>query len=297
MLTVQPKEHHMTASTPPSTPPAIPRINSHGAEIPVIGLGTWTLADDACTALVAGAVQAGYRHVDTAVAYGNEAAVGAGLRQSGVPRDAVFVTTKVWHDQIGAGQLQASAEASLQRLGLDVVDLLLIHWPNPAIPLKDSIAALCDAKRRGLTRHIGVSNFTVPLLDQAMQLTSEPLVVNQCEFHPHLDAAKVRAACARHNVAFVAYTPLGRGAIGGVLDEPVVKQIAARLARTPAQVVLRWHLQQGIIAIPRTGNLGRAAQNLAVFDFVLASADMAALSALTRPDGRVVKVAFAPAWD
>jgi diketogulonate reductase-like aldo/keto reductase len=276
-------------------------ITSHGARIPVVGLGTWTLADGACSQLIAGAIAGGYRHIDTAVAYGNEAAVGVGLkdglRQAKLSRDDMFVTTKVWHDQIGAGNLQASAEASLKRLGLDTVDLLLIHWPNPAIPLKESIAALCDAKRRGLTRHIGVSNFTVAMIEQAAALTTEPLVVNQCEFHPHLDASKVRAATAKAGMAFEAYTPLGRGVIGGVLEEPLVKTIAERVGRTPAQVVLRWHLQQGHIAIPRSGNLGRALENLAVFDFALAPADMAALSGLTRPDGRVVKVAFAPQWD
>jgi diketogulonate reductase-like aldo/keto reductase len=276
-------------------------ITSHGARIPVIGLGTWTLADEDCAKLVAGAIAGGYRHIDTAVAYGNEAAVGqglkAGLRQAKLSRDDVFVTTKVWHDQIGSGNLQASAEGSLKKLGLSAVDLLLIHWPNPAIPLKDSIAALCDAKRRGLTRHIGISNFTVAMIEQAAALTTEPLVTNQCEFHPHLDATKVRAACVKHNIAFTAYTPLGRGAIGGVLDEPLVKAVAERVGSTPAQVVLRWHLQQGHIAIPRSSNLGRALQNLAVFEFALAPADMAALSGLTRPDGRVVKVAFAPQWD
>jgi diketogulonate reductase-like aldo/keto reductase len=276
-------------------------ITSHGARIPVIGLGTWTLADEDCAKLVAGAIVGGYRHIDTAAAYGNEAAVGAGLKaglvQAKLQRDDVFVTTKVWHDQIGSGNLQASAEASLKKLGLSAVDLLLIHWPNPVIPLKDSIAALCDAKRRGLTRHIGISNFTVAMIEQAMALTREPLVTNQCEFHPHLDATKVRAACVTHNIAFTAYTPLGRGSTGGVLDEPVVTSIAGRVGKSAAQVVLRWHLQQGHIAIPRSSNLGRALQNLAVFDFTLGATDMAALSNLARPDGRVVNVAFAPQWD
>jgi diketogulonate reductase-like aldo/keto reductase len=278
-----------------------PHLLSQGARIPVIGLGTWTLADDACAALVAGAIAGGYRHVDTAAAYGNETAVGAGLvaglSQAKLERDDVFVTTKVWHDQLGQGHLQASAETSLKKLGLNAVDLLLIHWPNPAIPLKESIAALCDAKRRGLTRHIGVSNFTAAMIDEAAALTTEPLVTNQCEFHPHLDATKVRAAGAKHNIAFTAYTPLGRGTIGGVLAEPLVMEIAARVGKSPAQVVLRWHVQQGHIAVPRSGNLERALQNLAVFDFALASADMAALSGLARPDGRVVNVAFAPHWD
>jgi diketogulonate reductase-like aldo/keto reductase len=276
-------------------------ILAHGAQIPMIGLGTWTLAGRECADLVAGAIGAGYRHIDTAAAYGNEEGVGLGLREgltsAKLSRDDVFVTTKVWHDQIGAGDLQRAAEASLKRLGLSAVDLLLIHWPNPAIPLKDSIAALCDARKRWMARHIGVSNFPVALLDQAVALATEPLAVNQCEFHPHLNAAKIQAACARHDVAFVSYTPLGRGSIGGVLDEPVVRAIGKRVGRTAAQVVLRWHVQQGFAAIPRSGNLGRATENLQIFDFKLDPADMAALSGLSRPDGRVVKVAFAPAWD
>jgi diketogulonate reductase-like aldo/keto reductase len=280
-------------------------VNKHvmigQTRIPGIGLGTWTLAGDACAQLIAGAIKAGYRHIDTAVAYGNEEAVGQGLRegirQAGIHRDDIFLTTKVWHDQIGQGDLQRSAEASLKRLNVTDVDLLLIHWPNPAIPLRDSIAALGDARRTGLAKNIGVSNFTVAMIAEAAALTTEPLIVNQCEFHPHLDASKVRAATVKHGMAFEAYTPLGRGAIGGVLDEPVVKAIAARAGRTPAQVVLRWHLQQGLIAIPRSSNLGRATENLAVYDFELGAADMAALSSLARPDGRVVKVAFAPQWD
>jgi diketogulonate reductase-like aldo/keto reductase len=276
-------------------------VTISGTHIPSIGLGTWTLADDACAKLVAVAIKAGYRHIDTAAAYGNEEAVGRGLRegirQAGIHRDDVFLTTKVWHDQIGQGNLQRSAEASLKRLNVTDVDLLLIHWPNPAIPLRESIAALGDARRTGLAKNIGVSNFTVAMIEEAAALTKEPLLVNQCECHPHLDVTKVRAATVKQGMAFEAYTPLGRGAIGGVLDEPVVKAIAGRISRTPAQVVLRWQLQQGHIALPRTSNLGRATENLAVYDFELGAADMTALSSLARPDGRVVKVAFAPQWD
>lgn len=272
-------------------------ITAHGCTIPTIGLGTWTLRDQACAELVSAALTGGYRHLDTARMYDNEVAVGDGLRASKVARAQVFVTTKVWPDDIADGDLQRSAEASLKRLGLDHVDLLLIHWPNAKIPLQSSIKALCETKKRGLAKHIGVSNFTVALLDEAVALSSEPIVANQCEYHPHLDTSKVIAACRKHGVAFVSYTPLGRGAIGGVLDEPVVKTIAARVKRTPAQVTLRWHLQQGIVAIPRSTNKGRVAENLAVYDFELTAADMAALSKLTRADGRVVNLAIAPKWD
>ncbi len=272
-------------------------VTTHGATIPTIGLGTWTLKDEAGTKIVAEAIGAGYRHIDTARMYDNETAVGAGIKASKIARDKVFVTTKVWTDDIADGDLQRSAEASLKRLGLDQVDLLLIHWPNAAIPLEGSIKALCETKKRGLTKHIGVSNFTTALLDKAVSLTTEPLVANQCEYHPHLDQTKVIAACKKHGVTFVSYTPLGRGAIGGVMDEPVVKAIAERVKRSAAQVVLRWHLQQGLVAIPRSQNAERVAANLAVYDFELPASDMAALSKLAKPDGRVVNLAFAPKWD
>ena len=272
-------------------------VTAHGATIPTIGLGTWTLKDEACTKLVAGAIQAGYRHIDTARMYDNETAVGAGLKASKVARADVFVTTKVWKDDIADGDFQRSAEASLKRLGIDQVDLLLIHWPNAEVPLEGSIKALCETKKRGLTRHVGVSNFTTALLDKAVSLTTEPIVANQCEYHPHLDQTKVLAACKKHGIQFVSYTPLGRGAIGGVMDEPTVQAIAVRVKRTAAQVVLRWHLQQGLVAIPRSQNAERVAANLAVYDFELTPADMKVLSSLAKPDGRVVNLAFAPKWD
>lgn len=268
------------------------------AAIPVIGYGTWPLKDEECARGVAAALQCGYRHIDTAEMYGNEAAVGEGLRASGIPRDDVWVTTKVWWENIADGSLQRSAEASLERLGIDQLDLLLIHWPNPAVPLAESIRALNDAKKRGLTRQIGVSNFPSRLLDEAVALSDAPIIVNQCEYHPYLDQSKVRAACQRHGVALVAYCPLGRGPVGGVLEEPVVREISERLGRTPAQVILRWHIQQpGVIAVPKSGNPKRIAENLDVFGFALDEADMQRLSALARPDGRVVNLSFAPEWD
>ena len=268
------------------------------ASIPVIGYGTWPLKDEECARGVATALQCGYRHIDTAEMYGNEAAVGEGLRAGGVPRDEVWLTTKVWWENIGDGPLQRSAEASLKRLGVDQVDLLLIHWPSKTIPLAESIRALNDAKRRGLTRHIGVSNFPTRMLDEAVALSEAPLIANQCEYHPHLDQSKVLAACRRHGMAFVSYCPLGRGAVGGVLEEPVVREIADRLGRTPAQVVLRWHIQQpNVVAVPKSANPKRIAENFDVFDFALDDADMQRLSALARPDGRVVNLEFAPEWD
>jgi diketogulonate reductase-like aldo/keto reductase len=275
--------------------PTAPLVRANGAAIPAIALGTWQLRGEAATEAVAHALKVGYRGVDTAAMYDNEEAVGAGIRASGMPRADVFVTTKVWYTDLAPGQLQRSAEASLKRLGLSEVDLLLIHWPNLDIPLEGSIAALGDAKRRGLARNVGVSNFPVALLERALALATEPLVANQCEYHPQLDQSKVLAACRKHGLAFISYCPIGKGV---VLETPVVREIAARHGKTPAQVVLRWQVQQpGIAAIPKSGNPGRIAENLDVFDFALSDNEMRALFALARPDGRMVAPSWSPAWD
>jgi diketogulonate reductase-like aldo/keto reductase len=266
-------------------------ISVHGAAIPAIGLGTWALRGAECTRAVAEAITAGYRHIDTAASYGNEEAVGAGINASGIARDEIFVTTKVWHSDLKPADLRRSAETSLRRLGLSHVDLLLIHWPNADIPLGDTLGALSDAKRQGLTRHIGVSNFSPRLIEEAVRLSSEPLVVNQCEYHPYLDQSRVRAACAKHGLAFTSYTPLGKG---DVTKEPVIQEIASARGKTPGQVVLRWHVQQpATIAIPKSSNRGRIAENLDIFDFALTDDEMRRISGLARPDGRMVH----PGWD
>lgn len=273
-------------------------VETRTASFPAIGFGTWGLKGDACAEAVAHALKCGYRHVDTAAMYDNEDGVGQGLEASGLRRDDVWVTTKVWWDNIGDGPLQRSAEASLKRLGLDAVDLLLIHWPNPAIPLAQSMKALADAKRRGLARNIGVSNFTVAMIEEAVKLCPEPIIANQCEYHPHLDQSKVIGACRKHDLAFVSYCPIGRGDVGGVLSEPAIGEIARAKGKTPAQVVLRWQVQQpGVAAVPRSGNKGRIAENIGVFDFALSTAEMARISALARPNGRIVNLSWAPRWD
>jgi diketogulonate reductase-like aldo/keto reductase len=270
-------------------------VHANGATIPAIGLGTWTLSGGECVEAIGWALAAGYRHIDTAAMYGNEEAVGAGLKGSGLPRDEVFVTTKVWPEDIAPGDLERSAEASLKRLRLDAVDLLLIHWPSRAVPLRGSIDALCRVKRAGLARHIGVANFNVALLDEAVTLADEPLVTDQCEYHPFLNQAPVLAACRRHGLAFTSYSPLGKSA---VVSEPVIAEIAARHGKTPAQVVLRWHVQQpGVIAIPKSGNRQRIAENIAIFDFALSDDDMRRIFALARPDGRIIAPSWSPDWD
>jgi diketogulonate reductase-like aldo/keto reductase len=271
-------------------------VKANGANIPAIGLGTWTLTDEAATRLVASAIQAGYRHVDTAAMYENEEAVGAGLRASGTPRSEVFLTTKVRPDDIADGDLQRSVEASLKRLQVDQVDLALIHWPSKVIPLAESIRALNEVKDRGLARHIGVSNFTVAMVDEAVALSRHPLACNQVEYHPFLNQDRVLAACRKHGMAVVSYCPLARGA--ELFPEPAVTAAAGRHGKTPAQIVLRWQVQQeGVVAIPRSSNPERIAQNLRVFDFVLEADEMAALDALRARHHRICDFGFSPEWD
>jgi diketogulonate reductase-like aldo/keto reductase len=275
--------------------PHAPVVEANGAAIPALGLGTWTLSGEACSNAIQWALEAGYRHIDTAAMYGNEEAVGAGIRASAVPRDDIFITTKVWHDDLAPGDLERAAEASLRRLGLDQVDLLLIHWPNLGIPLRGTMEALSRVRREGLARHIGVANFTVRLLEEAVRLASEPLVTNQCEHHPYLDQAPVLAACRRHGLSLTSYCPLGRAA---VFSERVIVEIAKMHGKTPAQVVLRWHMQQpGVVAIPKSGSRQRIAENIAIFDFALTDGEMRRISSLARRNGRMVAPSFSPSWD
>ncbi len=270
-------------------------VHAHGADIPVIGLGTWPMKGAECTAAVRHALEIGYRHIDTAAMYANEDAVGNGIRESGIRRDDIFVTTKVWYTDLAEGALQRSAEASLRRLGLPSVDLLLIHWPNAEIPLAESIKALCAVKKHGLARHIGVANFPSAMMREAVDLASEPLVANQCEYHPHLDQTAVISTMRGFGSAFISYSPLGKGTL---MTSDAIGAIARRHGRTPAQIILRWHVQQPrVCAVPKSANPKRIAENFAVFDFSLPEEDMSMISALARPDGRVIDPSWAPAWD
>jgi diketogulonate reductase-like aldo/keto reductase len=269
-------------------------VSMKGASIPAVGLGTLFLKEAVCTDIVTAALKAGYRHIDTAQMYGNEREVGEGLRASGVARGDVFITTKVWWNRLMPGDFEKSVDESLEKLGLPSVDLLLIHWNNPQVALKDSVGALCKVKRAGLTRHVGVANFTVPLLDEAVSVASEPLVTNQIEVHPYLDQRKVAAACQRHGMSITAYCPLARGKIPG---DDTLARIGKAHGKSASQAALRWLVQQGMIVIPRTSKPERLAENLAVFDFALSGEEMAAIDALKRPDGRLVSPPHAPKWD
>lgn len=270
-------------------------VNANGAAIPAIGFGTWQLTGRETRDAVRAALEVGYRHIDTAAIYDNEREVGQAIQESDVPRADVFVTTKVWRDDLAAGTLQRSAEDSLKRLGLDYVDLFLIHWPNQAIALSESIPALCEVSARGLARHIGVSNFTAAMLDEAVALADRPLATNQVEYHPFLDQSKVLAACRKHGLSLTAYCPLARGR---VFSSPALKEIARAKGRTVSQVASRWLIQQpGVISIPRTSKPERVRENFQVFDFELTDEEMRSISALAAQNDRVVNLAWAPAWD
>ena len=271
-------------------------ITANGAQIPAIGLGVMTLKEETCVKAVDAALRLGYRHIDTAQMYGNERETGEGLRASGIPRDEVFVTTKVWHDKLRAGDFERSVDESLARLGLSHVDLLLIHWPNKDVPLKETIDVLCKTRREGKTRHIGVANFTVALIEEAVKLATEPLVTNQIEVHPFIDRSKVIAAARRHGLSITAYCPIARGAAPG---DAVLARIGAAHGKSPAQVSLRFLVQQGIVVIPRTAKIERLESNAAIFDFTLSDEEMARIGKLAHPRGRVVNYAFsgAPQWD
>jgi diketogulonate reductase-like aldo/keto reductase len=274
--------------------PRIPILAAHGAELPAIGFGTSGLADPA--AAVAAALAAGYRHLDAARKYGTEEGVGEGIRAAKVPREALFITTKVSHENLRAADFARSVDESLKALGVSWVDLLLVHWPNAAIPLAETMGALARARRDGLARHVGVANFNIAMLDQAIRLCPEPLVTLQAEFHPYLDQTRLVAALRRRGMILTGYCPLGRGRL---IKDPVIGEIARRRGKTAAQIALRWAIQHGNVApIPRSSNPQRIAQNLAVFDFTLDDDEMARIAALRRGDGRIADPAGrAPAWD
>ena len=277
------------------SPPAIPNLSAKGAKIPAIGFGTSQLGD--CTDVVAKALELGYRHIDTAWKYGSEKGVGKGIKLSGVPRADIFLTTKVSHEYLRADDFARSVEESLENLQVDYVDMLHVHWPTiDNIPLAETMEALAKAKRDGKTRHIGVANFNIALVEEAMRLCSEPLSTLQAEYHPYLDQSKVLEACRRWGIVFTAYCPLARGRL---FNDPVLGEIASRKGKTVAQIALRWQMQQGnISAIPRSANPRHMAESLQVFDFELTHDEMARIHALKKPDGRIANPkGRAPAWD
>lgn len=271
-------------------------IEANGAKIPAIGLGTYTLEGAQCRDMVTRAIDVGYRHIDTARMYGNEVEVGKGIAASGIDRNELFVTTKIWWTDLGSADFARAADAAIEALDIGPVDLLLIHWPNADIALEETIDALNAARSDGLTRHIGVANFTSAMVDEAAAMSSAPLVCNQVEYHPFLSQENVHHACLRNGMAMIAYSPIGKG--GDLLSNDVIGAIARRHGKSPAQVVLRWEVEQDKVgAIPRTSKPERLAENIDVFDFELTADEHQAITRMTRRRDRLIDPSFAPNWD
>lgn len=255
-----------------------------GRHAPTLGLGTWQIPDESVAEVVCRAVELGYRAIDTASIYQNETGVGQGIRECGVPREELFVTTKLWNDAHAHGLSRPAFEASLERLGLDYVDLYLIHWPAPRDALfVQAWEALIRLRDEGLAKSIGVCNFNAEQLQELLDETGVLPVVNQVELHPRFQQTELRQYHANNDIVTEAWSPLARNTLG---SDPTLKQIAERLGRSVAQIILRWHLQLGHMLIPKSVNPERLRENMAVFDFQLSEQDMAAIATLDSADGR-----------
>jgi 2,5-diketo-D-gluconate reductase A len=256
-----------------------------GHSIPQLGLGVWQTPDDVAVNAVSTALKAGYRHIDTAAVYQNEEGVGKGLRASGVAREDIFLTTKVWNDDQGFDQTLRAMDASLKRLGTDYVDLYLIHWPS-AFRGKyvETWKALIRLREDGKARSIGVSNFEGTYIDELIAETGVTPAINQIQLHPRFQQKAMRDKHARLGVVTESWSPLGQGKL---LSDPVIAQIAARHGKSPAQVIIRWHLDLGLVVIPKSVTPSRIVENFDVFDFALSEEDKAAIAGLDSADGRI----------
>lgn len=264
--------------------------------IPPIGFGTWPLKDEVARDSVAMALDCGFRHIDTAQAYDNEKAVGEGIRTSGKNREDVFLVTKVHFDNLGKTKFLPSVRTSLDALKVDHIDLLLIHWPPRDDALFDpTIDALCEAQSLGLTKHVGVSNFTPRLLRRAAKRAGVPLIANQVEFHPLIDQKKLLAAAKELSITLEAYCVLGRGK---VLGQPVIQQIAERRGLSEAAIILRWVMQKGVVPLVQTTKRKNAEGNLAALDFTLSELEMNSISSLNARNERFISGgSWAPDWN
>ena len=269
-------------------------IAAHGMTMPKLGLGTWRLKGEECTAAVLGALERGYRHIDTAQMYGNEDAVGVALAATPVARGDIHLTTKVWVENLAPAAMQRAMENSLKQLRVSYVDLYLIHWPAPDMDLAASLGQLVKFKEQGLAKHIGVSNFPIALLKRTVEEIQTPIVCNQFEYHVLLDQSKLVAYARSKGLAVTAYCPLAQGRLA---DHPSLAVIAEKHGCTTAQVALAWLLMQdGVVAIPKAGRTESQLANLAAFEVKLDDADRAAIAALPKGQ-RFVSPGFAPAWD
>ncbi len=272
--------------------------NLGNGPVPSLGFGTWKIDGKQCTKAVKEALSIGFRHLDTAQAYGNEEEVGAGLKNSAVPREEVFLTTKQWREDLSFEGVKNGCEKSLKRLGTDYLDLFLIHWPNWDYPLSRTLSAMAELVQEGKVRHVGVSNFNVKLLEEAVASSPVPIFTNQVEYHPYLSQKPVLDFCRRESILLTAYSPLARGK---VMEDETLSNIGAKYGKNAAQVTLRWLLQQeGVVAIPKSANPEHIKSNYEVFDFQLDDEDMAEITEMTKRCERVINPANLfpiPEWD
>ena len=268
------------------------------ANIPVLGLGTWQSTGQDCVDVVSQALKMGYEHIDTAQAYGNEKEVGQGIKQSGVSRDKFFLTTKIFPDDMKfePEKLIAAAKRSLADLDTDYVDLLLLHWPDDRVPLSETIPALCELQKQGLTRHIGVSNFNIANIIEAEKYADVPIVVNQVEFHPFIKQKTLQTFLNNHHILLEAYSPLARG---DVFDNEIIKEIADKHNVTPAQISLAWILaDKHRVAIPKTANPDHLQGNLDAMKVQLSTDELEQIGKLASSDGRKIEHPdYSPEWD
>jgi len=260
-----------------------PTLTAGDVQIPLLGFGTWQLEPEDARRMVAEALRIGYRHIDTARIYQNEEAVGQGIRDSGVDRDDIFLTTKIWVEDFADGDLQRAAQGSVDRLGF-TPDLLLLHWPKPQPSFEETLGALNDARAKGLTRDIGLSNFPSKEFRRAQALSEARLLTNQVEYHPYLKLTPLLETAKDLGSSITAWSPLAQGKIA---DDAVISEIARAHGKTNGQVTLRWLIQQNVIAIPRTTKESRARENFDIFDFQLSDEEMARIHGLARPHGRI----------
>ena len=262
----------------PRDAPHATQLTVQGTQVPKLGFGTWQITGDACAAAVRDALELGYRHIDTARAYGNEAEVGRGIAESGVERGHVFLTTKVWHTDLRAADVQASVEGSLRDLRTDHVDLLLVHWPDPAVSLAETLGAMTALQEAGKVSHLGLANFPGRLVEAALE--HAPIICDQVEYHPYLGQADLLGRAREHDLMITAYSPLARGRAAG---DPVLQSIGEAHGATASQVALRWLLDQPhVAAIPKASTHEHRAANLDVFDFDLSEDDQHRIAGLER---------------
>ncbi|MFO7957539.1 MAG: aldo/keto reductase [Candidatus Brocadiia bacterium] len=270
-------------------------LHGAGGTMPALGFGTWALRGDTCRRAVGCALKVGYRHVDTAEMYGNEEAVGDALRESDVPREDIFLVTKVSQSHLSASGVRRALGGSLEKLQTDYVDLLLIHWPSTTgVPVSETLGTMAELREQGKVRHVGVSNFNVALMEEAQEVSPAPVFCNQVEYHPYLSQEPVLECCRSSDILLVSYCPIARGR---VFDDPVLQEIGEAHGKSAGQVTLRWHLQQpGVAAIPRSGSPDHIRENFDVFDFELSDKEMGRIFDLQRGE-RYISGSAAPDWD